>query len=58
MPVPRLHHGAIAILASAGFLLIFAVANAAAWRLASDIGGKRILSGVGAVACVGALVGK
>ncbi len=45
----------ISILASAGFLLVFAVVNAAAWRLASDTGGGRTLPALGTFACAGAL---
>jgi hypothetical protein len=46
---------AIAIVASAGFLLVFAVANAAAARLAPRTGGSPVIPLVGAVACLGAL---
>jgi len=46
---------AIAILGSAGFLIIFAVVNAAAVRLAAEIGASRIVTGAGAFACVAAL---
>ncbi len=47
---------AIAIIGSAGFLLIFAVTNAAAVRLARETGGKRWLSAVGCGACLAALI--
>ncbi len=46
---------AIAIVASAGFLLVFAVANAAAVRLAPRTGGSAWVPLVGAVACISAL---
>ena len=46
---------AIAILGSAGFLLIFTAVNAAAWKLAGRIGARRVVAGVGIVACLGAL---
>jgi len=45
----------ISILASAGFLLVFAVVNAAAWHLASDTGGGRVVPGLGALASSAAL---
>ncbi len=45
----------IAIIASAGFLLIFAITNAAAVKLASETGGRRWISAAAAVACAGAL---
>jgi len=45
----------IAMIASGGFLLIFASTNAAAVRLAADTGGKAWVSGLAGVACVGAL---
>lgn len=47
---------AIAIIASAGFLLIFAITNAAAVRLASETGGSRWVSGLASLACAAALV--
>ena len=47
---------AIAILSSAGFLLIFAMVCAAAWKLAPQIGARRGIAGVGFLACAGALV--
>ncbi|MCB1096145.1 MAG: amino acid permease [Verrucomicrobiae bacterium] len=47
---------AIAILGSAGFLLIFAMVCAAAFKIATDIGASRILAGSGVTACLGALV--
>ncbi len=47
---------AIAILASAGFLLVFAVVNAAGVKLAPRTGGSRSVSGAGCVACLAALV--
>lgn len=45
----------IAIVASAGFLLVFAVTNAAAARLAPRTGGSPVIPLVGALACLGAL---
>lgn len=47
---------AIAILGSAGFLLIFAVVCAAAFRLAPAIGASRGIAGAGCLACAAALV--
>lgn len=47
---------AIAILGSAGFLLVFAVVNAAAWKLASDIGAARWITIVATIACGAALI--
>jgi len=47
---------AIAIMGSAGFLVVFAVVNAAGFRLAGEIGAKRLVCALGAVACVAALV--
>lgn len=46
----------IAIIASAGFLLIFALTNAAAVKLAPETGGSRVIASVATVACAGALV--
>ena len=46
----------IAMIASGGFLLIFAATNAAAVRLAKDTGGSLWVSSAAALACVGALV--
>jgi amino acid transporter len=45
----------IAVMGSAGFLLIFAVVNAADARLAGRTGSRRWLAVLGAVACLGAL---
>ena len=45
----------ISTIGSAGFLLIFAAVNGANIRLASATGSRTWLSGVGVVACVGAL---
>jgi hypothetical protein len=47
---------AIAILASAGFLLIFAITNAAAGRLSSEIGCRRWLPVLACIACSVALL--
>jgi amino acid transporter len=47
---------AIAIISSAGFLLIFAVANAAAARLAGEIHARRWVALVACAACLGALI--
>ncbi|MCA9645671.1 MAG: amino acid permease [Myxococcales bacterium] len=46
---------AIAILGSAGFLILFAAVNAAALRLGSTIGAKRVVCAAASLACVGAL---
>ena len=46
---------AIAIMGSAGFLIIFAAVNAANVKLAAETGANRFISGLGSVACVGAL---
>jgi len=46
---------AIAIMGSAGFLVIFAAVNAAAARLAGRIGARRLICIVAAVACAAAL---
>ena len=46
----------IAIIGSASFLLVFALVNAAAWRLAPQIRGSRPLHGLGVLLCVAALV--
>ncbi|MGW8266385.1 MAG: APC family permease [Longimicrobiales bacterium] len=45
----------IAMIASGGFLLVFAATNAAAVRLAGEIRGSPWISGVAGVACLGAL---
>jgi hypothetical protein len=47
---------AIAIIASASFLLIFTVVNAAAFRLAAEIGARRWLTGVALAVSAVALV--
>lgn len=44
----------ISLMGSAGFLLVFAAANAANVRLADRTGGRAWISGVAAAACVGA----
>lgn len=41
----------IAILGSAGFLLIFAFVNAAAVRLSGEIGANRVVCVIAAIAC-------
>jgi hypothetical protein len=46
---------AIAIMGSAGFLIIFAAVNAANVKLAAETGGNRFISSLGFLACVGAL---
>jgi amino acid transporter len=46
---------AIAIMGSAGFLIIFAAVNAANVKLAAETGANRLISGLGFFACVGAL---
>ena len=46
---------AIAIIGSAGFLIIFAAVNAANVKLAAKTGGIRFISSLGFLACVGAL---
>ncbi|MCP5348010.1 MAG: APC family permease [Gammaproteobacteria bacterium] len=46
---------AIAILGSAGFLLIFAAVCGAAFKLAAQTGARRTLAGLGVVACLSAL---
>jgi amino acid transporter len=46
---------AIAIMGSAGFLIIFAAVNAANVKLSAETRGNRFISGLGFVACVGAL---
>lgn len=46
----------IAIMGSAGFLLIFAVVNASAWKLGKTIDASRLISGAGAIACAAALI--
>ncbi|MGN8198730.1 APC family permease [Salinisphaera sp. RV14] len=46
----------IAIIGSASFLLVFALVNAAAWRLAPQIHGLRTLHGLGVLLCAVALV--
>jgi amino acid transporter len=45
----------IAMIASGGFLLVFAATNAAAARLATETGGKAWISGVAALGCTAAL---
>lgn len=45
----------IAIVASAGFLLVFAVVNAAAARLARETESNRVIPVLGTLACLGAL---
>lgn len=45
----------IAILGSAGFLLVFASVCAAAWRLSDETGARPLLCLLGGVACLGAL---
>ena len=47
---------AIAIMGSAGFLIVFAAVNAANVKLAAETGANRFISGLGFFACVGALV--
>ncbi len=46
----------ISTVCSAIFLIVFGVVNAAAWRMAAEIGARRWLAGLGAVACLGSLV--
>ena len=46
----------IAIIGSAGFLVIFATVNAAAFRLGSKVGASRLLTGAATLACIVALV--
>lgn len=46
----------IAVLASAGFLLVFAVTNAAAVKLYAATNGSRVVSGIGCAACLVALL--
>lgn len=46
----------IAILGSGGFLIIFAAVNAAAFRVASEIGANRIVCATSTLACGGALL--
>jgi amino acid transporter len=46
---------AIAIIGSASFLLIFAVTNASAFKLAEEIGGNRPVLMIACLACLGAL---
>ncbi len=46
----------IAIIGSAGFLVIFAAVNAAAFKLGDQIGARRPITGLSTVACLGALV--
>ena len=46
----------IAIIGSAGFLLIFAVTNASALKLAKQIGGNRLIYMIAFLACVSALL--
>ncbi|MEZ4649296.1 MAG: APC family permease [Candidatus Eisenbacteria bacterium] len=46
---------AIAILGSASFLLVFGFVNAACFKLASEVGARRLIVLLAAVACAGAL---
>ncbi|MGD8592498.1 MAG: APC family permease [Gammaproteobacteria bacterium] len=46
---------AIAIMGSAGFLIIFAAVNAANVKLAAETGGNRLIASLGFLACLGAL---
>lgn len=45
----------ISTMASAGFLIIFAMVNMANWRKANEIGSNRIIAALGVVACSAAL---
>ena len=47
---------AIAIMGSAGFLVIFAAVNAAAFKLGKRIGANRMVTGFASLACVAAMV--
>ncbi|MEZ6040409.1 MAG: APC family permease [Planctomycetaceae bacterium] len=47
---------AIAIMGSAGFLLIFAAVNAAAFRLATEVSGNRFIPALATLSCFAALV--
>lgn len=47
---------AIAILGSAGFLIIFAIVNGAAFKLAKTIGARRWICALGCLVCTAALV--
>lgn len=42
-------------MASAGFLIIFAMVNLANWRQANDIGSSQMIAALGVVACLAAL---
>ena len=44
----------IALMGSAGFLIIFAAVNFAHFKMARSTGGRRIISGIGGVACASA----
>ncbi len=46
----------IAIMGSAGFLLVFAVVNAAAFKFGEKIGANRVITGIGALLCLISLV--
>ncbi|MEZ6145200.1 MAG: APC family permease [Planctomycetaceae bacterium] len=46
---------AIAIMGSAGFLVIFAAVNAAAFRLSSTVKARRVITGLATLSCVAAL---
>jgi len=45
----------ISALASAIFLIVFAVVNAAAFRAGADIGARRVIAAMGAIGCLGSL---
>lgn len=47
--------GSISVMGSAGFLIIFAIVNAANFALSEKIGSRRLIAAVGIVACIGAL---
>lgn len=47
---------AIAVMGSAGFLLVFAAVNLAAFKLATETGALRLITGIAAIACFAALV--
>lgn len=47
---------AIAIMGSAGFLLIFAAVNAAAFRLAKETKSRRMITGLATASCIAALL--
>lgn len=46
---------AIAVMGSAGFLLIFAAVNTAAFRLAKEAGARRWITGISTLSCIAAL---